>query len=197
MIRMRTVKKLVNRWIKKPIAVCIGYIFYDHKYLKGKYFGREYAKGWTWVMRNWFIQKVIGVNRHVPFPVDFRMKVGNWRNIEFDQDNINIFQKVGNYYQGTDAKIIVGKNTWIANGVAIITANHDLEDLDTHSEAKDVVIGEECWIGSNAVVLPGVTLGKHTVVGAGAVVTKSFPDGWCVIGGVPAKKIKDIEHDRL
>ena len=194
---MRTVKKLVNRWIKKPIAVCISYIFYDHKYLKGKYFGREYAKGWTWVMRNWFIQKVIGVNRHVPFPVDFRMKVGNWRNIEFDQDNINIFQKVGNYYQGTDAKIIVGKNTWIANGVAIITANHDLEDLDTHSEAKDVVIGEECWIGSNAVILPGVTLGKHTVVGAGAVVTKSFPDGWCVIGGVPAKKIKDIEHDRL
>ena len=139
------------------------------------------------------MQKVIGVNRHVPFPVDFRMKVGNWRNIEFDLDNMNIFQKVGNYYQGTDAKIIIGKNTWIANGVAIITANHDLENLDTHSDASDVVLGEECWIGSNAVILPGVVLGKHTVVGAGAVVTKSFTEGWCVIGGVPARKIKDIK----
>ena len=187
--------KMAKKYIKRPVAMALGYIFYDPKYLKGKYFGKSPDKGWSWVMRNWFIQKVIGVNRQVPFPVDFRMKVGNWKNIEFDQDNINIFQKVGNYYQATGAKIKIGKDTWIANGVAIITANHDLEDLDTHAEAKDVVIGEECWIGSNAVILPGVTLGNHTVVGAGAVVTTSFEEGWCVIGGVPAKKIKDIEKE--
>lgn len=186
--------RIVGRYIKKPIAMLFGYICYNPKYLKGKAFGRDYSNGWTWVMRSWFMQKVIGVNRHVPFPVDFRMKVGNWRNIVFDVDNLNIFQKVGNYYQASGAKIIVGKNTWIANGVAIITANHDLEDLTTHLEAKDVVLGEECWIGSNAVILPGVVLGKHTVVGAGAVVTKSFEDGWCVIGGVPAKIIKNIDR---
>ena len=56
------------------------------------------------------------------------------------------------------------------------------------------MLGKECWIGSNAVILPGVRLGEHTVVGAGAVVTKSFEEGWCVIGGVPARKIKDIER---
>ena len=41
--------------------------------------------------------------------------------------------------------------------------------------------------------MPGVTLGDYTIVAAGAVVTKSFPEGFCVIGGVPAKKIKDLE----
>lgn len=188
-------KRGIGNQIKRLIAVVIGCIFYDPKYLKGRYFGKEYGKGWSWVMKNWFMQKVIGINRQVPFPVDFRMKVGNWKNIEFDPDNLNIFQKIGNYYQGTGAKIIIGKNTWIANGVALITANHDLENLDVHSKAADVVLGEECWIGSNAVILPGVRLGVHTVVGAGAVVTKSFEEGWCVIGGVPAKKIKDIAHE--
>ncbi len=45
----------------------------------------------------------------------------------------------------------------------------------------------------NAVILPGVTLGDHTVVGAGAIVTKSFPDGHCIIAGNPAKEIRKID----
>ena len=45
----------------------------------------------------------------------------------------------------------------------------------------------------NSMILPGVTLGSHTVVGAGSVVTKSFPEGYCVIAGNPAKKIKAIK----
>ena len=56
-----------------------------------------------------------------------------------------------------------------------------------------MVIGDECWIASNAVILPGVHLGKHTIVAAGAVVSKSFPEGWCVIGGIPAKVIKRLD----
>lgn len=47
----------------------------------------------------------------------------------------------------------------------------------------------------NSLILPGVKLGDHTVVGGGSVVTKSFPDGYCVIAGNPAKKIKDINHN--
>jgi acetyltransferase-like isoleucine patch superfamily enzyme len=49
----------------------------------------------------------------------------------------------------------------------------------------------------NAVILPGVVLGDHTIVGAGAVVTKSFPEGYCIIAGVPAKVIKTIDKDRV
>ena len=179
--------------LKWMFAWLIGHIFYKGKFLKGRHFSSPNGHGWSWIMRNCFIQKIIGINRSAPFPIDFRTKVPNWKNIDFDLDDMNIFQKVGNYYQASDAVIHIGRGTQIANGVAIITANHDLADITVHSAGKDVYIGKECWIGSNAVILPGVHLGDHTIVGAGAVVTKSFPDGWCVIGGVPAKVIKGIE----
>lgn len=180
------------RRIKWLYAFLLGHLFYRSKYLKGRHFSSISGRGWAWVIRNCFMQKIVGVNRSIPFPVDFRMRIANWKNIEFDLDDMNIFQKIGNYYQASEAKIHIGKGTQIANGVAIISANHDLEDITVHSEGKDVYIGKECWIASNAVILPGVHLGDHTIVGAGAVVTKSFPDGWCVIGGVPAKLIKKV-----
>ena len=58
---------------------------------------------------------------------------------------------------------------------------------------KDVVIKKNSWLGMNSVILPGVTLGENTVVAAGAIVTKSFPEGWCVLAGSPAKVIKNIQ----
>lgn len=56
-------------------------------------------------------------------------------------------------------------------------------------EEKEVVIGNDVWIGTRVIILPGVTIGDHSIIGAGAVVTKSFPD-YSIIGGVPAKLIK-------
>jgi acetyltransferase-like isoleucine patch superfamily enzyme len=53
------------------------------------------------------------------------------------------------------------------------------------------MIGDDVWIGANAVILPGVTIGKHCVVAAGAVVTKDVPDN-SLVAGVPAKLIKQI-----
>ena len=55
------------------------------------------------------------------------------------------------------------------------------------------MIGERCWIGMNAVLLPGVVLGPNTVVAAGSVVARSFPDGNLVVGGIPAKTIKSVK----
>lgn len=180
--------------LKYIFTKVMGKIFYKKEYLTGRHFADKNGSGWRWIRKNLFMQKIIGINKEVPFPVDFRMRISNWKNIIVDIDDINVFQKAGNYYQAVDACIYIGKKTQIANGVAIITSNHDLYDITVHSEGQDVVIGDECWIGSNAVILPGVKLGKHTIVGAGAVVTKSFPEGWCVLGGVPAKVIKTLEH---
>lgn len=58
-----------------------------------------------------------------------------------------------------------------------------ISDPDLQAEGKPVRIGRKCWIGMNAVILPGVTLGDHTVVGAGAVVSRSFPEGHCIVAG--------------
>lgn len=184
----------MKSYLKYWITQIIGVVFYEKAYLTGRHFADKSSSGWRWIRKNFFMQKIIGINKEIPFPVDFRMRIPNWRNIIVGPDDMNVFQKIGNYYQAVDAKIIIGKGTQIANGVAIITSNHDLNDISRHSKGRDVTIGDDCWIGSNAVILPGVELGTHTVVGAGAVVTKSFPDGWCVLVGVPARKIKNIEE---
>ena len=83
--------------------------------------------------------------------------------------------------------------SYIAPNVGLVTANHVLTDLEQHQPGKDIVLGKNCWIGMNSTVLPGVVLGDHTVVGAGSVVTKSFPEGWQVIAGNPAKMIRKLE----
>ena len=90
--------------------------------------------------------------------------------------------------------VTIGKDVAIGPGVKIITSKHNTQNIWTWDDREPVNIGDRCWIGANAVILPGVTLGPHTVVGAGAIVTKSYPRGYCVLVGNPAKKIKDIYH---
>ena len=60
-------------------------------------------------------------------------------------------------------------------------------------QPKPIVIGENVWIGSNSTILPGVTIGKGSIIAAGAVVTKDVDEN-VVVGGVPAKFIKKIEE---
>ena len=64
-----------------------------------------------------------------------------------------------------------------------------------YSYAQPVRIGNDVWIGGNVTILPGVTIGNNVVVAAGAVVTKDIPDN-TLVGGVPAKKIRDLEDDK-
>lgn len=165
--------------------------FYEKKYLRGYYFDVK-KMGWYWCLTG-LHSRVWGPNNHIPWPVNPRTVVSH-PNIEFDVDNINIFQTPGCYWQNHGAKITVGKNCWIAPNVGIITTNHDVNNPNKHVEGKEIVLGDNCWIGINAVILPGVVLGPNTVVGAGAVVSKSFPEGHCVIGGVPAQIIKKIDE---
>lgn len=162
--------------------------FFDKRYLRGRFFD-ERLGGWRWVWRSIWIQKIFGFNRHIPWPVSPLISISNPENIEFHVDNIDNFQTFGCYFQNFAARIVIGKGTYIAPNVGLITANHDPYDLSQYTSGEDILLGEGCWIGMNAVILPGVQLGAHTVVGAGAVVTKSFPEGNCTIAGVPAKII--------
>lgn len=167
-------------------------LFYDKKYLRGRYFDQRLL-GWKWAFRSLWTQKLLGVNRSIAWPVRSLNTVSAGGNIIFHPDDINNFQTFGCYFQCSSATIYIGRGTYIAPNVGIITANHDTSDLHSHREGKNVTIGDHCWIGMNAVLLPGVTLGPQTTVGAGAVVTKSFPAGKCVIAGNPARLIHSLD----
>lgn len=87
----------------------------------------------------------------------------------------------------------------IGSGVHIYTTNHNYSDpniliKDQGSNVKDVVLKKGCWVGANAIILPGVTIGKNSVIGAGSVVTKSIPDN-VVAAGNPAKILKTLLKD--
>lgn len=168
---------------------------YDKNVTRSKWFHDELYKGiasvgWKWVVVDYVQCKKNGVNLDCPWPVNPHCRIApNYENLHFDLDDLNDFQGYGCVFQ-TYGHIYIGKGTFIANNVGIITANHNFHDLNQHYEPKDVRIGENCWIGMNSVILPGVCLGNNTIVGAGAIVTKSFEEGNCVIAGNPAKIIK-------
>ncbi len=190
--------------IKKVIRGCwfyfwghfFSWLFYDKRYFHGRWFSGRMkglcAIGWEWVTHDAVAKIVLGQNQEARFPVGYQVRVACPKNIEFDSDDLNNFQSMGIYIQAI-GKVTIGKGTYIGPNVGIITANHDLQDLDKHMEPKPVVLGEKCWIGMNSVILPGVILGPQTIVGAGSVVTKSFEEGKCVIAGNPARKIRDID----
>ena len=109
--------------------------------------------------------------------------------------NSNAGTRSGCYIQG-NGSVYIGNYVHFATNIGIISGNHGLYEHMTHDN-KEVKIEDYCWIGMNAVIMPGVHLGPRTVVGAGSVVTKSFPNGYCVIGGNPAKLIKELEKDKF
>lgn len=166
-------------------------IFYHKKYLSGRFFENTMG-GWVWAFRSLFTQKLFGYNRHIPFPVSPFISISNPNNIEFHPDDINNFQSFGIYFQNLDAKIRIGRHTYIAPNVGIITTNHDSSDPTKHLPGKDVAIGQNCWIGMNSVLLPGTQLGNNVIVGAGSIVTKSFLEKGSVIAGNPARIIKKV-----
>ena len=104
----------------------------------------------------------------------------------------------GNVSWGTEPWIItLGNNVFITDGVKFIT--HDggtllfrniVPDLEI---TKPIKVGSNVYFGNNVIILPGITIGDNVVIGAGAVITKNIPSN-CVVAGVPAKKIKQIDE---
>ena len=141
-------------------------------------------------MRDAVTRLITGDNSRARFPVAHGCRVVQPCNIDFHPDDLNNFQTFGVYYQAI-GKITIGCGCYIGPNVGLITANHDPSDLDKHLPPKPIQLGAKCWIGMNSIILGGVILGDGVIVGAGSVVTKSFPEGHCVIAGNPARKIRD------
>ena len=92
--------------------------------------------------------------------------------------------------------VSIGSHVNLAQGIVVTALNHQFLDASKRIDqqgitTRPVVIGDDVWIGAGAVILPGVSVGSHSVVAAGAVVTKDVPQR-CVVAGVPAKIIRTI-----
>jgi len=93
--------------------------------------------------------------------------------------------------------VCIGHHVNLAQGIVVTALNHQFGNTALRVDqqgisTKPVVIGDDVWIGANSVILPGVTIGSHCVVAAGAVVTKDVPSN-TVVGGIPAKVLKTLE----
>ena len=90
----------------------------------------------------------------------------------------------------------IGSHVNLAQGITVTALNHNFDDTEKRIDEQGVstnpvTIEDDVWVGANAVILPGVTIGNHCVVAAGAVVTKDVPPH-SLVAGVPAKVIKQI-----
>lgn len=113
-------------------------------------------------------------------------------------DNINVNDGV--ILNATKSTIIIGNNVTLSSRVQVLSASYDVEtflqggeNARNHTYAE-TIIGDNVWICSGAIILPGVSISDHVVVGAGSVVTKDITEPWCVVAGNPAKIIKIVDN---
>ncbi len=93
----------------------------------------------------------------------------------------------------------IGNNVLLAQNIVLSGLNHGYENVDMsirdHPTSTEMIeIGDDSWIGANAVITAGVKMGKHSIVAAGSVVTKNIPD-FTIVAGAPAKSIKTYDFE--
>lgn len=125
-------------------------------------------------------------------------KMGKNVNIEkgaFFNPNVEIEENSGiGINCELNGKVIIGKNVMMGPECVFYTYNHEFKNIDIpimqqgFSNEKKIIIEDNCWIGRRCIILPGVKISRGTVIGAGSIVTKSFPEN-SIIAGNPAKII--------
>lgn len=143
----------------------------------------------TRTLRVWYVSKVLKL---MPYSkksfLEHTVYLSIGKNIKIGLDcqiNENVF------IQGA----IIGKNVLIAPNVAILSISHNHQNIEIpitdqgESDPNPPIIEDDVWLGRNAVIMPGIVIGKSSIIGAGAVVTKDVAP-YSVMGGVPAKLIK-------
>lgn len=124
-------------------------------------------------------------------PLEYAQKVG----VNFARGGVHLY---GHIEWSTEPWLItLGMNVHITDGVRFLTHDggtllyrNQIPDLEI---TKPIVVGNDVYIGNNAIILPGVTIGNNVVIGAGAVVSKDIPDNSVAVG-VPARVIKTADE---
>ena len=173
--------------MKRFIVSIFGFLFFRSAYPGFDYHNFPFRM----LLKCFIAQKILRINSHVPWPVHWTSEVKGFENISRGTETPG--STLGCYIDGRNG-IELGDNAWIGPKVSIISMNHDLLDYNEYVKERPIRIGRDSLITTSCIILPGVELGPHTIVAAGAVVTKSFPNGNQLIGGNPAVVIKELKE---
>jgi len=155
-----------------------------------------HKKGKNVIIRRWVRMDVVPFN---PFSIGNNSVIEDFSTINNGVGEVEIGTNsligLGNVIIGP---VKVGDNVILAQNIVASGLNHNYTDINQpiHKQGVNVspiTIGDDCWIGANTVITAGVTIGKHSVVAAGAVVTKSIP-AYSVAVGNPARVIKRYDE---
>jgi len=121
-----------------------------------------------------------------PFHCDYGYNIYSGENVYFNVNCVVL----------DTMKITIGNNVFFGPGAHVYAATHPLDPIARRNEenSKPVTIGNDCWIGGQSVICPGVTIGDGCVIGAGAVVTKDIPAYSFAVGN-PAKVIRKLNEE--
>jgi len=131
----------------------------------------------------WRAQRLRNQGAKIDAPVFF--SPGKWIG---QKGNLNIGKGsfIGRVEVQLHESVTIGERVIISDGVRLLTGTHDVQDMDFALRKQSIRIGDYAWIGTSALVLPGVKIGTGAVVGAGSVVTRDIPDYGIAVGN-PAR----------
>jgi acetyltransferase-like isoleucine patch superfamily enzyme len=109
---------------------------------------------------------------------------------------VGAFSFIGQVTVALHCCVKIGEKVCINDGVQILSGSHDVLDPEWRNISAEIIIDDYAWIGTGAIILPGVHIGRGAVVGAGAVVSKSVAAGAIVVGN-PAKPISKTRSEKL
>ena len=157
------------------------------------YSRKYYAAGLGTYLINSFFKRILGIARDGDFLMHFTSRINSPQNLKISNHQksstvyLSLSTSAGCYYQAINGIEMGGGTIW-ANNCSFISANHSFQNLKKHEKEGGIIIGENVWIGSNCVILPGVQIESNSIIGAGSVVTKTIYRN-SIVAGNPAKII--------